>query len=103
MLAPLDLVVLVTLSRRPNGSHGYDLLQTVRDEHGVDVATTSLYRALRQLLERDLVAETEPEPGEDARRRRYRITPAGADAVAAERTRLTKLFAAPLRPARTRA
>jgi DNA-binding PadR family transcriptional regulator len=93
MLAPLDLVVVVTLSRTPDGTHGYDLLQTVRAEHGSAVATTSLYRSLRQLLDRGLVAEVPHEPDEDARRRRYRVTDAGLAAAMAERARLATLFA----------
>jgi DNA-binding PadR family transcriptional regulator len=93
MLAPLDLVVVVTLSRTADGTHGYDLLQTVRAEHGAEVATTSLYRTLRHLLDRGLVAEVPLAPGEDARRRRYRVTDAGVAAAAAERARLVTLFA----------
>ena len=93
MLPPLDLVVLVTLSRTPDGTHGYDLLQIVRAEHGSAVATTSLYRTLRQLLGRGLVTEVALEPEEDPRRRRYRVTDAGLAAAATERTRLATLFA----------
>jgi DNA-binding PadR family transcriptional regulator len=92
VLAPLDLVVLVALTRHPNGTHGYDLLHTMRDTYGVDAATTSLYRALRQQLERGLVAEVALEEGADPRRRCYRITAAGVEAVSAERTRLMRLF-----------
>jgi DNA-binding PadR family transcriptional regulator len=93
MLAPLDLVVVVTLSRTPDGTHGYDLLQTVRAEHDAAVATTSLYRVLRHLLDRGLVAEIPLDPGEDARRHRYRVTDAGIAAATAERVRLATLFA----------
>ena len=103
MLAPLDLVVLVTLSRRSQGTHGYDLLQTLRDEHEIDAATTSLYRSLRQLLDRGLIIEAEPMPGDDPRRRRYSITSAGSQAVAMEQKRLTRLFRTFVRPARAHA
>lgn len=98
MLAPLDLVVLVTLSQASRGSsHGYDLLHTIREEHGIDAATTSLYRALRQLLERELLVEVPLQAGDDPRRRRYRITAAGMAAVSAEQARLNRLFAGRLR------
>jgi DNA-binding PadR family transcriptional regulator len=93
MLAPLDLVIVVTLSRIQDGTHGYDLLQTVRAEQGSAIATTTLYRALRHLLERGLVAEVPLDQGEDPRRRRYRVTDAGVAAATAERIRLATLFA----------
>jgi DNA-binding PadR family transcriptional regulator len=98
MLAPLDLVVLVTLTQASHRSaHGYDLLQTIRESHGIDAATTSLYRALRQLRARGLLDEVPLRAGDDPRRRRYRITTAGIAAVAAERARLIRLFGSRLR------
>jgi DNA-binding PadR family transcriptional regulator len=103
MLAPLDLVILVALSRTDDGTHGYDLLQSVRAEHAPGVATTSLYRALRHLLDRGLIAEVALAPGEDARRRRYHVTATGLAAVAGERRRLLDLFASSPRLAGARA
>jgi DNA-binding PadR family transcriptional regulator len=92
MLSALDLVIVVTLAGAERGTHGYDLLQTVRSGHDPAVATTSLYRAIRSLLDRGLIAEAALEDGEDQRRRRYRITDAGLAAAAAERRRLERLF-----------
>jgi len=93
MLSATDIVVLVTLSRSAEGCHGYELLQTARVEQGTALATTTLYRCLRGLLERGLVEETELAPGEDERRRRYRVNAAGLAAARAEGTRLKRLFA----------
>jgi DNA-binding PadR family transcriptional regulator len=93
VLGPLDLIILVTLSSWPDGTHGYQLLQAVRAEHDPDVATTSLYRAIRGLLDRGLIAEVALAPGEDPRRRRYQVTGAGFEAAKTERTRLLRLFA----------
>jgi DNA-binding PadR family transcriptional regulator len=93
MVSATDVVVLVTLSRNAEGCHGYELLRTVRTEQGTALATTTLYRCLRGLLERGLIDEVELAPGEDERRRRYRINAAGLTAARVEATRLKRLFA----------
>jgi len=93
VLAPLDLIVLVTLSSWPDGTHGYQLLQAVRADHDANVATTSLYRGIRGLLDRGLIAEVALAAGEDPRRRRYQVTAAGLQAAKAEQQRLLRLFA----------
>jgi hypothetical protein len=70
------------------------LLQTARADHDSKVATTSLYRCIRGLLDRDLITEVALAPGEDARRRRYQVTAAGLVAARTEHARLLRLFAA---------
>lgn len=83
------LLVLAAGSR-----HGYAISQQIEDETDGRIALRpgSLYRALHQLLERELIRERN-DPGEDPRRRRYELTPAGRRALAVELSGLGQLVA----------
>jgi DNA-binding PadR family transcriptional regulator len=67
----------------------------VRTDGALELGPGTLYRSIKQLLERGMIIEVEPEPGEDAasgnRRRLYSLTPAGEARTAEEARRLRDL------------
>lgn len=90
LLPPAWFHLLLALA--PGDSHGYQLMQTVREDSGgkVRLGPGTLYGALKRLLELGLVEESErrPDPSlDDERRRYYRLTPAGRKLLRAEATR----------------
>ena len=96
-LSALAVLVLSSLAEAPR--HGYSLKKDVCDRSGGDVApgATSLYRTVWQLLEDELVAESDDRPApqfDDERRRYFKITPAGRRTLARELARLERLVAA---------
>jgi DNA-binding PadR family transcriptional regulator len=90
-LNPDVFEVLAALSARD--LHGYAILKEI-EARGIDMAASLLYRKLRRLLEDGLVSEAEVEearPGEDQRRRYYRLTPRGRAVLEAEARRIVEL------------
>lgn len=73
--------------------HGYGIIKDIEAHQGVEAApsTGALYLALQRMEREGLIAEAEAEPGEDARRRYYRITRHGRDAAEVESARLAAL------------
>ncbi len=76
--------------------HGYGIILSVEAATGgrVRLRTGTLYTALRRMAGRGWVEESEdrPDPSEDdARRRYYRVTRAGAAVARAEAERLASL------------
>jgi len=99
MSAPLTPAVFyLLLVLADEDRHGYAIMQAVRERSGgrVPLRTASLYRHLSRLLDEGLVAEApRPRSGDDPRRGAYyRLTAAGARALAAERDRLADQLAA---------
>lgn len=90
-------VFQILLSLVDDDLHGYALIQDIRARTGgeVDLTASTLYAAVKRLVDSDLIAEVDPPRGEktDARRRYYRITGAGLDTVRAEAARLERLTA----------
>jgi DNA-binding PadR family transcriptional regulator len=87
----------ILLALLQGASHGYGLLQSVREQSGgrVPLGTGSLYRHLSRLIDAGLVAETRAETGADPRRGTYyRLTPRGRQVLAEERDRLAGLVRA---------
>jgi DNA-binding PadR family transcriptional regulator len=87
----------VLLALIEGASHGYGILQTVREQSGgrVPLGTGSLYRYLSRLMDAGLVVETQAERGADPRRGTYyRLTPRGRQLLADERDRLAGLVRA---------
>jgi DNA-binding PadR family transcriptional regulator len=72
--------------------HGYGILLEIEERTaGRRLGTGTLYTALRRLDAKGLIEETEERPApelDDARRRYYRITALGREAVRAEAARL---------------
>lgn len=75
--------------------HGYAVMQAVESISGgtMRMGPGTLYGTLKRLLEAGLVEETEERPvaDDDERRRYYRLTAGGREAVRAETARLARL------------
>ena len=97
--APLSTPVFhILLSLVDTTLHGYAIIQDVRTRTDGEVRLTAstLYAAVKRLLDAGWIEELERSraaDGEDARRRYYRITPLGRDAARAEARRLERLTA----------
>ena len=96
-LTPAMLDIVVALA--DDELHGYAIMREVRrrTDGRKRLAPGTLYRSLRQMHERGLVAESEerPEAGlDDERRRYYRLTDLGRRVAVAEVERLEGLVQA---------
>src|SRR3990172_12212571 len=84
------LKILIALADEDR--HGYGiLLEIEKRTAGVRLGTGTLYTAIKRLLAKGLIEETEERPApdlDDARRRYYRLTPAGRKAAREETGRL---------------
>jgi DNA-binding PadR family transcriptional regulator len=79
------LLVLASLAGEPK--HGYAITRDVEDTMGVRLSAGTLYAVIARLESQGLI-----EPLESADRRRpYRITQAGADALAAQSERMSQV------------
>jgi DNA-binding PadR family transcriptional regulator len=91
---PLSVPVFqILLSLCDQVLHGYAIIQDVRQRTGGEVALTAstLYAAIKRLLDAGLIEELSERPDEDdARRRYYRILPAGLDVARLEAARLDR-------------
>jgi DNA-binding PadR family transcriptional regulator len=86
--------ILMALDAAP--LHGYAIIKDVeaRSQGDLQIQTGALYRTLRRLLLDHLIVEVDRpagEPSEDERRRYYRLTPRGREALTAEGERLERL------------
>jgi DNA-binding PadR family transcriptional regulator len=87
--------ILVALADRDR--HGYSIMQDVAARTGgqMKLSPSTLYGAIRRLLEMGLIEELEERPDpdhDDERRRYYRITRLGRKVAVAEARRLEKLL-----------
>ena len=88
--------ILVALADRDR--HGYSILQDIaeRTNNQVKLSPSTLYSAVKRLLEAGWIEELEERPDpkhDDERRRYYRLTKAGRRAAAEEAARLEELLA----------
>lgn len=88
--------ILVSLADRDR--HGYSILQDVlqRTNGALKLSPSTLYAAVKRLLEQGLIEELaeRPDPDhDDERRRYYRLTPLGRTVATAEARRLEQLLA----------
>jgi PadR family transcriptional regulator len=92
-LKPAVFYILLALS--DHESHGYAVMQAVRERSGglVPLRTGSFYRHLSKLLDAGVVAEAARRPADADPRRgaHYRLTPRGQKLLAAEKQRLADL------------
>lgn len=77
--------------------HGYSIMQEIaeRTEGNVQLSPSTLYSAIKRLLEQGLIKELEERPDpqhDDERRRYYRLTPEGRRAAVEEARQLEKLL-----------
>jgi DNA-binding PadR family transcriptional regulator len=87
----------VLLSLIGQDLHGYALIQDIRERTDGEVSLTAstLYAAVKRMLDAALIEEVLERPTEqdDPRRRYYRITPAGHEAARAEARRIERIAA----------
>jgi DNA-binding PadR family transcriptional regulator len=79
------LLVLASLADEPK--HGYAITQDVAETMGVRISAGTLYAVIARLEARGLIEPLES----DDRRRPYRITAAGAEVLAQESERMSKV------------
>lgn len=93
-MLPLSPAVFQILLALAGGDlHGYSIMQEIaRQTAGrLHIGPTTLYRSIRQMLERGLIVEADerPDPAlDDERRRYYRLTTLGRLVASAEARRL---------------
>ena len=78
--------------------HGYSIIKEIaeRTEGAVHLSPSTLYRAIKRLLEEGLIEELAERPDpqhDDERRRYYRLTPDGRKAALEEARQLERLLA----------
>ncbi len=93
-LKPVDLLVLMTLSRGER--HGYGIVTDIAEqtEGRIRLVPGNLYSVLQRLEGVGLLTESSRRPApdlDDRRRRYYAITPFGSRVLAAEAERLRRL------------
>jgi DNA-binding PadR family transcriptional regulator len=94
---PLTVPVLqILLSLSDCDLHGYAIIQDIRERTGreVELTASTLYAAIKRLLDARLIEELDTRPGpedDDPRRRYYRITPRGLDVARLEIARLERV------------
>ena len=93
-LTPVTYHILLALADRQR--HGYGILKEVEALTGgsLELETGTLYAAIRRLRSDELIESAEPVPGEDARRKNYRLTEQGVRTLQAETRRLERLVRA---------
>ena len=95
-LSPQVLQILLSLADQDR--HGYAIIGDIRERTGGEMRLTAstLYAALKRLLDDRLIEELADRPRDDrddSRRRYYRITRAGREAGRREAARLEALAA----------
>lgn len=91
-LHPLEFRILLALLR--GNLHGYHIVKQIEAQEplGRRIFPANLYRRMRDLLAKGLIAEAvAPAGGGDERRRYFRLTPLGRRVVEAEAWRLQAL------------
>lgn len=88
-------VYLILLALGDGEAHGYRIRSAVieRSDGLVALDPGSLYRYIARLVDDGMIAEsaTRTRPGDDERRRYYRLTPLGRRLLAAETDRMASL------------
>jgi DNA-binding PadR family transcriptional regulator len=85
--------ILVALADRDR--HGYSILREIEDRAGIRLSPSTLYSAVKRLLEEGFIQELEERPDpehDDERRRYYRLTDSGRHAAMEEARQLEKLL-----------
>ena len=86
----------ILLALADGAQHGYAIRKSVKErtQGAVKLYPATLYGSIRELSERGYIEalEGEDDPDDDQRRRYYRLTPAGRDALADEVGRMQALL-----------
>jgi DNA-binding PadR family transcriptional regulator len=90
-LTAAQLYILLTLAE--GHRHGYGIMQEIerRTDGVVELGPGTLYRSIKQLLERGLITEVDGDPDASKPRRSYALTRAGKTRTAEEARRLQSL------------
>lgn len=86
-------VFQILLSLADQELHGYAIIQDVRLRTGgdVDLTASTLYAAVKRLLDAELIYEVKTrQRDDDSRRRYYQITPLGLEVARLEAARLER-------------
>lgn len=86
-------VFQILLSLSDQDLHGYAIIQDIRTRTGgeVDLTASTLYAAVKRLLDAALIREVKGRPADDdPRRRYYQITPLGLEVARLEAARLER-------------
>ena len=95
---PLTVPVFqILLSLSDQDLHGYAIIQDIRErtEGEVELTASTLYAAIKRLLDTRLIEELDTRPGaedDDPRRRYYRMTTLGLDVARLETARLERVL-----------
>ncbi len=83
--------ILLTLAEGER--HGYAIMKEIerRTDGAVELGPGTLYRSIKQLVDRRLIAETESEPSTGKQRRSYALTENGKHRAEMEASRLHDL------------
>ena len=93
---PLTVPVFqILLSLSDQDLHGYAIIHDIRErtEGEVELTASTLYAAIKRLLDARLIEELDTRPGpedDDPRRRYYRMTSLGLDVARLETARLER-------------
>jgi DNA-binding PadR family transcriptional regulator len=84
----------ILLSLADEDRHGYGIMRQVEEQSGgrVRLGPGTLYSSVQTLLDEKLIEELDPSPGDDSRRRTYRLTAAGRRLARSEAERLADLL-----------
>lgn len=97
MSSTLTLPMLqILLALVDEDRHGYGILLEVEKQSGARLGTGTLYTAIKRLIDKGLMEETDRRPApdlDDARRRYYRLTDSGREAASVEAERLDRVVA----------
>lgn len=86
-----EIAILIVLGER--NLHGLQIRQMVKEESGIRLGATTLYRKIHKLEETGFIEETKPPRYEtDTRRRYYKLTAIGQKAVKNQLHRLKNLI-----------
>ncbi len=93
-LTSITYQILLALADRDR--HGYSIIKEVEQRTGqnMQIETGALYHAIRRMRTEELIEPApgdEEEPGDDRRRRTYRLTEWGRSVLTAESARLRQL------------
>lgn len=88
---PRDYLILFCLAQGER--HGYGIVREVEQESGgrVRIDAANLYRSLKRMTHEGLVTESDVGDEEPSRRKYYRLTALGRQAVELEADRLARL------------
>ncbi len=94
-LTPVVLHILLALADERQGKHGYALAREVEELTGgqIRMGPGTLYGSIQRLLDASLIEERHARPGDDERRRYYRLTAFGRTVLSLEVARLANVVA----------